>query len=91
MKTKLFKRSPTVGGRQRKNFFKIIKIILINEKLESFEMLQKALITKTYLHHHNFKRQLYINLDESKRYEFEMMIYHMLKNPQNNSFSKTDI
>ena len=33
-----------------------------------------------YLYYYNFKRQLYVDLDESKRYEFEIMIYYMLKN-----------
>ena len=54
-------------------------------------MLQKALITKTYLYYYNFKRQLYIDLDELKRYEFNIMIYHVFKNSQNSFFLKIDI
>ena len=54
-------------------------------------MLQKALITKMYLYYHNFKRQLYADLNESKRYEFKIIIYHVLKDPQNNFFSIIDI
>ena len=51
---KLLKRFFTINERQKK-IFKITKIIFINERLESFEMLLKALITKTYLYYYNFK------------------------------------
>ena len=54
-------------------------------------MLQKALIIKTYLHYYDFKRQLYINLDKSKRYEFKIMLYYVFEDSQSNSFSKIDI
>ena len=36
---------------------------------------------KMYLYHYNFKRQLYIYLNESKRYEFKIMIYYVFENP----------
>ena len=88
MKTKLFKRFFTINERQRKNFFKITKIIFINKEFEFFEMLQKVLITKTYLYYYNFKRQLYVDLDKSKRYEFEIMIYYVFKDSQSSFFFK---
>ena len=44
-----------------------------------------------YLYYYNFKRQLYADLDGLKKYEFEMMIYHMLKDSQSNSFLRIDI
>ena len=44
-----------------------------------------------YLYYYNFKRQLYVDLDESKRYEFEIMIYYVFNNSQSSSFSKINI
>ena len=34
-----------------------------------------------YLHYYNFKRQLYVDFDKSKRHEFEIMIYYVLRDP----------
>ena len=44
-----------------------------------------------YLYYYNFKRQLYVDFDELKKYEFEIMIYYVLENSQSSSFLKIDI
>ena len=75
----------------KKKFFKITKIIFINKKFKFFEILQKALIIKIYLYHYKFKRQLYVDFDELKRYEFEIMISYVFQNSQNNFFLKINI
>ena len=54
-----------------------MKIIFINEKLEAFEILQKALIIKTYLYYYNSNRQIYINLNKLKKYDFKVIIYYV--------------
>ena len=54
-------------------------------------ILQKALITKMYLYYYNFKRQLYADFDELKRYKFKIIIYYVFENPQNNFLLKIDI
>lgn len=91
LKTELLKRSPAVGGRHRKNFSKTTKIIPTDEELEAFEMLQKALTTETYLRHHDPNRQMYIDLDGSKKYGFGVMIYHVKGDPQVHPFPRTDV
>ena len=32
------------------------------------------------LYYYDFKRQLYVDFDKLKRYEFKIMIYYVLKN-----------
>lgn len=91
LKTELLKRSPAPGGRQRKNFSKTTRIVPNDEEMEAFEMLQKALTTETYLHHHNPARQLYFDLDGSKKYGFGVMVYHVKGDPQGSDFPRTDI
>ena len=91
LKTELLKRSPAIGGRVRKNYSRATKVDPTEKEMESFEVLQKALTTETYLHHFNPNRQLYIDLDRSKRYGFGAMIYHVKKEPLENAFPSTDI
>lgn len=91
LKTELLKRSPAQGGRLRRNYSKGTIIVPTEEELESFRVLQKSLTTETYLHHFNPDRQLYIDLDGSKRYGFGAMIYHVKGDPQESSFPRTDI
>ena len=91
LKTELLKRSPAPGGRLRKNYSKTTKVSPTSEEIEAFEVLQRALTTETYLHHYDANRQLYIDLDGSKKYGFGVMVYHVRGDPQGNSFPKADV
>ena len=91
LKTELLKRFLAQGERLRRNYFKSIIIVPTEEELKFFRVLQKFLITKTYLYHFNSNRQFYINLNESKRYGFEVIIYHVKGDPQESAFPRTNI
>lgn len=61
-------------------------------ELESFEALQAALFTLTYIVHHDSKRPTYIDLDVFKEFEFEVMVFHVKGNPKEEGYSsKNDI
>ena len=91
LKTELLKRSPAPGGRLRRNFSKTTKVTPTEEEVEAFRILQQALTTETYLHHYDASRQLYVDLDGSKKYGFGVMVYHVVDDPQESSFPKTDV
>ena len=48
-------------------------------ELESFRFLQDALSKSTYLIYHDFNKQLYMNLNVSKKFEFEIITYHVIE------------
>ena len=65
----------------RKKSTKIIYLIIpIPKKLNFFHQLQKSFISSIILYYFNEKRQLYVNLDVNKEFDFDIHIYH-LKNP----------
>ena len=69
------------GDSNRKNFVVKTKIKLSTRvKEESFRTLQKALLKPTFLAHFNSNKTLYINLDANKRFNFEVIIYHISYN-----------
>ena len=62
----------------RKMFFKKIIIEnLIVEKLKSFRQLQKSFKQTIFLMHFFDEKILYVDIDASKRRDFETMIYHL--------------
>ena len=46
-------------------------------KKESFHTFQKLLFKSSYLIHHDFKRQMFINLNINKEFDLNVMIYHV--------------
>ena len=49
------------------------------EELTSFDALQIVLTKSFYLVHSNFKRQLFIDLNASKKFDFDVMLYYVKK------------
>ena len=72
------------------------KKIAINAKYEfnelkiiAFKNLQKIFILSIFLIHYNKLRQLYVNLNAFKQWDFAAMIYHVLNNFSNDiTFSR---
>ena len=62
-------------------------IISTLKKLVSFQILQFFLSRFTYLIYHNVKRQIYINLNINKKFNLDVMIYHIKKNFRNENYS----
>ena len=58
-------------------FKKIIIENLIVEKLKSFRQLQKSFKQTIFLMHFFDEKILYVDIDASKRRDFETMIYHL--------------
>ena len=44
---------------------------------ETFEDIQKIFNKLNFLHHQDSNHQLYVDLDVSKQFEFDVMIYHI--------------
>ena len=57
-------------------------------KHETFENIQKIFDKLNFLHHQDSNWQLYINLDASKQFGFDVMIYHM-QDDENESLDHT--
>ena len=49
----------------------------IKKKLAAFKTLQTMLLKFFFFIHANFKRQLYVNLNVSKKFDFDIIIYHV--------------
>src|SRR5438045_2693273 len=77
-KTALLCNDPT-SDQTRKNYSKKTSIINASDlEKKSFEAIQKTFDDFNFLHHQNSNQHLYINLDTSKQYEFDVTVYHML-------------
>ena len=84
----------TIFVNKKKNFVK--KKISINIKYEfnelkiiAFKNLQKIFISLIFLIHYNKLRQLYVDLNAFKQWDFAAMIYHVLNNSLNDiTFSR---
>ena len=46
-------------------------------KIEFFRILQFLLFKFSYLVHHDSKRQTFVDLDVNKKFELDVMIYHV--------------
>ena len=65
---------------------------LTTEELIFFRQLQDVFSTSIFLAHFNSNRQLYIDFDVSKRWNFVVMIYHVACDSSNNiSVSRLDV
>jgi hypothetical protein len=77
LKTKLLKNSSTKA--RRKEFINRTRIIFINREIISFLLLQKNLIKITLLIHFDKIKWLWIDLDEFKKFDFEVIVFHVIK------------
>jgi hypothetical protein len=77
LKIKLLKNSSKKN--RRKRFINKIKIVSINKKMTFFLLLQKDLIKTTLLMHFDKNKWLWIGLDEFKKFEFEMIVFHVTR------------
>ena len=57
------------------------------KKIVLFQILQFFLSKFIYLIHYNIKRQIYINLNVNKKFDIEIIIYHVKKNFCNENYS----
>jgi hypothetical protein len=77
LKTKLLKNSSTKA--RRKRFINRTRIIFINKEMISFLLLQENLIKITLLIHFDRNKWLWIDLDEFKKFDFEVIVFHVTK------------
>jgi hypothetical protein len=64
---------------RRKKFINKTKIISIDKKMKFFLLLQKDLIKTILLMHFDKNKWLWIDLDESKKFDFEVIVFHVIK------------
>ncbi len=90
LKTKLLKNSSAKA--RRKEFINRTEIIFVNKKMISFLLLQENLIKTTFLIHFDKAKWLWINLDEFKKFDFEVIVFHVIKEFSKETWSiKNDI
>jgi hypothetical protein len=77
LKIKLLKNS--FKDNRRKRFINKIKILAIDKKMTFFLLLQKDLIKTILLMHFDKSKWLWINLDEFKKFDFEVIVFHVTK------------
>ena len=86
-KTKLL-REDFIAKNSRRAYASRIKIEQsTSRELIVFATLQSLLFRLFYLIHVNNKRQLYVNLDVNKKFEFDAMIYHVKQTWQETKYS----
>src|SRR6266480_7557854 len=69
----------SMSDQARKNYSKKTYIINASDlEKKSFKVIQKTFDDLNFLHYQNSNQCLYINLDVSKQYEFDVTVYHML-------------
>jgi hypothetical protein len=84
-KTLLLKNSSIFGRARQKFSFNIRLLNLIVAEKQSFEQIQSALSKRRKLIHVDIERQLYDDVDVSKKFGIDVMIYHV-KNDEENLF-----
>jgi hypothetical protein len=90
LKTKLLKNSSAEA--RRKEFINRTRIILINREIISFLLLQENLIKIILLIHFDKIKWLWIDLDEFKEFDFEVIVFHVIKKFSKKTWSiKNDI
>ncbi len=77
LKIKLLKDSSIEN--RRKKFTNKTRIISTNKKMTSFLLLQKNLTRVTLLIHFDKSKWLWINLNEFKEFDFEIVVFHVTK------------
>ena len=90
-KTALLRLSSAAGGPKRKVYTSKTIITPTQTELEAFEQLQSKFTKPTFLTFFDRKRQLYMDIDSSKRYEVDIMIYHVKGDPIQSDFPRNDI
>jgi hypothetical protein len=77
---------------RRKEFINRTRIIFINKKMISFLLLQENFIKTILLVHFDKIKWLWIDLDEFKEFEFEIIVFHVIKKFSKETWStKNDI
>ena len=71
----------------RKSYFSKIKFTESFAKIDAFRIIQKSLSTSIYLIHFDSKRQLYIDLDSSKKMKVNEIIYHVIDDSSHINYS----
>ncbi len=64
---------------RRKKFINRTKIIFIDKEMTSFLLLQENYTKIILLIHFDKNKWLWIDLDESKKFEFEVVVFHVIK------------
>ena len=59
---------------------------LISKKMKIFRRLQQVFVEFTFLTHFDSNRRLFIDLNVFKKWDFAIMIYHVMKNSKKNFF-----
>ena len=77
-KTAMLSSSPRAGNERKTFALRSCLQESTNAELASFQALQKALSTPSFLVHFDEKEMLYIDLDASKDFGFGAMIYHVV-------------
>ena len=82
------------NARKRKNYInKLFVNDFIDKEFETFYQQQDFFSRPTIFYHFDFKLQLFINFDVSKKFEVDEHVYHVfinLKHFQNKLFNKKD-
>ena len=58
------------------------------KELNAFHQLQKAFTAFIILYHFDDKRQLYINLDDNKEFDYKIHVYHFFDDEKSTNSSK---
>ena len=78
-KIKLLRNDSIVENARRIYFNKTRLQYFTKQKLVSFVVLQKVLTKSFYLIHSNTKKQLFVDFDVNKKFDFDIMLYYMKK------------
>ena len=73
---------------KKRQFSKLTFEKVTNEKKKSFVRLQEIFFNSIFLVHFDSNRKLYIDLNAFKRWEFVVMIYHVVDDSKNDNFSR---
>ena len=82
-KTLALKKAPSNAGNLRNHFCKTTSIPKSEENFEAYQRIQQAFQQPTFLVHFDPTRQLYIDVDISKR-GIGAMVYHVIGDPTDN-------
>lgn len=74
----------------RKSFVKTTIDSSIDEELKFFKVIQSNFQNSTFLLHFDVKRSLYMNVDAFKRYKFEAILYHVMRDSEIDIILKND-
>ena len=90
-KTALLRLSSAAEDLKRKVYISKTIITSTQTELEAFEQLQSKFTKLTFLIFFDWKWQLYMDIDSFKRYEVDIIIYHVKDDPIQSDFSWNDI